>query len=88
MPQSNAESILIGEPIIKELDVGRAIYDGRLVEAKVFTGSSVLEPRTPTVRLEVVTKLLSPLSSGEVGTIRCTGLNIHVIPRCMAKANI
>ena len=78
MPVSNPATILIGEPVIKDLDIGRAIYDGKPVEANVFSGSSVLEPGTPTGEVKAVKQLLSPLASREVGTIRCIGLNVCV----------
>ncbi|KAG9240842.1 hypothetical protein BJ878DRAFT_570690 [Calycina marina] len=77
VPQSNPESILIGEPIVKDQDVGLATYENKLVEALVFSGKSVLEPGTATDKVEAVKKLLSPLEVGEVGTIRCIGLNYH-----------
>jgi hypothetical protein len=69
VPQSNVGSILIGVPVINDLDVGGAIYDGELIEAKIFMGGPVLEPGTPTGRVETVKKLLSPLSNKKISTI-------------------
>lgn len=52
---------------------------------KVFSGSSVLNPGSATDKVEVIDRVLSPLDTNEVGTIRCIGLNVSLpgsgIPR-------
>ncbi|KAI9376189.1 hypothetical protein BJX61DRAFT_531024 [Aspergillus egyptiacus] len=74
-PKSNPSQPLIGEPLDPTLDVGLAIYHNHDVRVAVFSGLSVLNPGTKTERIETIHQLLSPLSSHEVGTIRCIGLN-------------
>ncbi|KAL4797635.1 hypothetical protein BDV19DRAFT_42122 [Aspergillus venezuelensis] len=74
-PVSSPTSILIGEPIDSTLDIGLAVLEGKEVSVFVYSGSSVLSPGTKTDKVETVSKLLSPLSQSEVGTIRCIGLN-------------
>jgi hypothetical protein len=66
----------VGEPVNPDLDVGISTYDGQDVEVKVFSGSSVTSPGEDTGKVEVVERLLSPISKAEVGTIRCIGLNV------------
>lgn len=80
VPRSNKDAVLIGEPVSKNLDVGLATHRGDLVRVEVFSGSSVLNPGISTQSFEVVDRLLSPLSSREVGSIRCIGLNVPLLP--------
>lgn len=69
---------MIGQPADKDLDVGAAILAGKEVKVETYTGTSVLDPGTPTGKTETVGKLLSPLAESEVGTIRCIGLNVSL----------
>jgi len=46
------------------------------VLVNVFSGSSVLAPGQDTGSTVAIDRVLSPLSSDEVGTIRCIGLNV------------
>ncbi|KAJ9139167.1 Fumarylacetoacetate hydrolase family protein [Pleurostoma richardsiae] len=75
VPQSDLSRILIGQPVEPDLDVGLALRKGLKVTAFVFSGSSVLAPGSTTSVVEVIDRILSPLASNEVGTIRCIGLN-------------
>lgn len=75
-PRSSPTSILVGEPVNPNLDVGISSYNGQEVKVKVFSGSSVITPGEDTGKVEVVERLLSPVSKAEVGTIRCIGLNV------------
>ncbi|KAF7719001.1 Fumarylacetoacetase family protein [Penicillium ucsense] len=75
VPKSNPSKILIGEPVDAALDVGRAVYQGKEVSVRPFSGSSVLEPGQATGTTETIERILSPLSQKEVGSIRCVGLN-------------
>ncbi|KAJ5493406.1 Fumarylacetoacetate hydrolase domain-containing protein 2 [Penicillium diatomitis] len=75
VPKSNPSKILIGEPVDAALDVGRAVYQGKEVFVRPFSGSSVLEPGQATGTTETIERILSPLSQKEVGSIRCVGLN-------------
>jgi hypothetical protein len=74
---ATARTALIGEPVDVDLDVGLATYAGQDVEVDVYSGTSVLSPGSKTGQREIVDRLLSPLSSREVGTIRCIGLNVR-----------
>lgn len=47
---------------------------------ETYSGTSVLDPGTPTGKIETVGRLLSPLAASEVGTIRCIGLNVSLRP--------
>jgi hypothetical protein len=76
VPRSNHNQILIGEPVDAERDIGLATRKGEEVRARVFTGSSAINPGSPTDRIEQVERLLSPISQEEIGTIRCIGLNV------------
>lgn len=71
----SSKSILIGQPTNRTLDVGAATLAGKDVEVEVYSGTSVLNPGSPTGKTELVGRLLSPLAESEVGTIRCIGLN-------------
>ncbi|KAL4966343.1 fumarylacetoacetate hydrolase family protein [Aspergillus stella-maris] len=74
-PTSSPTTILIGEPVDSTLDIGLAVLEGKEVSVSIFSGSSVLTPGSKTDKVETVSKLLSPLSQSEIGTIRCIGLN-------------
>lgn len=76
MPRSDTAKILIGQPVSQHIDVGLALYQGTNVQAEVFSGSSVLAPGEATGNIEAISRVLSPLASSEVGTIRCIGLNV------------
>lgn len=80
MPKGGSSSVLIGEPVDSSVDVGVAVRKGQDVQVKVFSGSSVLNPGSATDKVEVIDKVLSPLDTPEVGTIRCIGLNV-----CLAR---
>ena len=75
-PKSNPRQVLIGEPADADLDVGKALFQGKDVTVTVFSGTSILAPGEKTKDVEIVDRLLSPLSKDEVGTIRCIGLNV------------
>jgi len=72
---ADGSKILIGEPVDSSVDVGLAVRKGDDVEVKVYSGSSVLSPGSPTDKVAVIDRVLSPLAQSEVGTIRCIGLN-------------
>jgi hypothetical protein len=80
-PKSSPSTILIGEPVDRELDVGIASYEAKAIEVSVYSGSSVLQPGEKTEKTETVERLLSPLARSEVGTIRCIGLNVSRLLR-------
>ncbi|KAJ5670755.1 uncharacterized protein N7477_006118 [Penicillium maclennaniae] len=75
VPKSNPAKVLIGEPVDPQLDVGLAIYQGKEVSVRPFSGSSVLSPGAATGVTETIERILSPLAQAEVGAIRCVGLN-------------
>ncbi|KAI0600943.1 hypothetical protein F4775DRAFT_544269 [Biscogniauxia sp. FL1348] len=75
VPRADGTSVLLGQPVDAELDVGKAVREGEKVKVTVFSGSSVLNPGLPTGRIEVIDRILSPLTAAEVGSIRCIGLN-------------
>jgi len=68
---------LIGEPVSKTVDVGLATRNGDEVQVKVFSGTSVLNAGAATEKTELIGRLLSPLATNEVGSIRCIGLNVR-----------
>jgi hypothetical protein len=76
VPKSNPSKILIGEPVDPKLDVGLALYQGKEVNVRPFSGTSVLSPGHVTDATETISRILSPLAQSEVGTIRCVGLNV------------
>jgi hypothetical protein len=76
LPKSNPSKVLIGEPTDPELDVGLAIYQGKDVAVRPFSGTSVLNPGQVTDTTETISRILSPLAQSEVGAIRCIGLNV------------
>ena len=80
-PESDKHQILIGQPASPDQDVGLATYNNERVEVEVYSGSSVLDPGSPTGKTETVHRLLSPLARHEVGTIRCLGLNVRQTSR-------
>lgn len=66
----------IGEQVDPNQDVGQAVADGEKVRVNAFTGNSVLDTETVrTGEVQMIHKLLSPVSAKEIGTIRCIGLN-------------
>ena len=67
---------LIGQPSDPNLDVGLASYESKPIEVNVYSGDSILNAGEPTGEKATVERLLSPLQAGEVGTIRCIGLNV------------
>ncbi|KAF4121499.1 2-keto-4-pentenoate hydratase/2-oxohepta-3-ene-1,7-dioic acid hydratase (catechol pathway) [Geosmithia morbida] len=75
IPTSDLSKRLIGQPSLDDIDVGLALFNGTEVAVDVFSGTSVLRPGVKTGVTETVERLLSPLDPGEVGTIRCIGLN-------------
>ncbi|KAJ5651029.1 uncharacterized protein N7484_004752 [Penicillium longicatenatum] len=75
VPKSNPAKVLIGEPVDPQLDVGLAVYQGKDVSVRPFSGSSMLNPGSITGSTESIARILSPLAKTEVGTIRCIGLN-------------
>ncbi|KAI9931492.1 hypothetical protein ASPWEDRAFT_37696 [Aspergillus wentii DTO 134E9] len=75
VPKSNPASVLIGEPVDPQLDVGLALFQGKEVSVRPFSGSSVLSPGQQTGVTETIERILSPLAQSEVGSIRCIGLN-------------
>jgi len=76
VPKSNPAKILIGEPVDPKLDIGLAVYQGKDVSVRPFSGSSILNPGQVTGTTEIIARLLSPLAQAEVGSIRCIGLNV------------
>lgn len=79
VPKSNPSQILIGEPVDAQVDVGLAVYQGKEVSVRPFSGSSVLDPGRATGAIETIERILSPLSQREVGSIRCVGLNVSLV---------
>ncbi|PWY86793.1 hypothetical protein BO70DRAFT_360503 [Aspergillus heteromorphus CBS 117.55] len=75
IPKSNPSKVLIGEPVDASVDVGLAVYQGKEVSVRPFSGTSVLNPGQKTELVETVERILSPLAQSEVGSIRCIGLN-------------
>lgn len=85
VPKSNPAKVLIGEPVDPSLDVGLAVYQGKEVAVRPFSGSSVLNPGQVTGSTETIERILSPLSQSEVGSIRCVGLNVSVPVETLRK---
>jgi len=75
-PKSAPSTVLIGEPVDRELDVGLASYNSEEIKVNVYSGNTVLDAGQQTGKEEVVERILSPLARNEVGTIRCIGLNV------------
>ncbi|KAL1876512.1 hypothetical protein Daus18300_002756 [Diaporthe australafricana] len=80
VPKGSSSAALIGEPVDASVDVGTAVRKGQDVQVKVFSGSSVLNSGSATDKVEVIDRVLSPLDTHEVGTIRCIGLNVFRKP--------
>lgn len=80
-PKSCPTRILIGQPVQEDLDIGIAVRNKQEVSVHVYSGKSVLDPGSKTEQVESVHRIFSPLAEGEVGTIRCIGLNVgHCLP--------
>ncbi|RYP48366.1 hypothetical protein DL768_005735 [Monosporascus sp. mg162] len=77
VPRRDSSSVLIGQPVDPSIDVGKAVRNGEEVQVRLFTGTSALAPGPLTEKVEVIDRILSPLSAGEVGAIRCIGLNLR-----------
>ncbi|RGP81148.1 fumarylacetoacetate hydrolase [Fusarium longipes] len=75
VPRSDTSTILIGQPVSEDVDVGLALFNGDEVAIEVFSGNSVLNPGQKTGAKEIIERVLSPLAASEVGTVRCIGLN-------------
>ncbi|CZR43959.1 uncharacterized protein FPRO_13767 [Fusarium proliferatum ET1] len=90
VPKGYPSKTLIGEPENHAIDVGLALYKGETVKARVFSGSSVLEPGAPSGEVVEIDRVLSPLTQAEVGTIRCIGLNYkaHAAEACLEPPTI
>lgn len=78
VPRGQQNSILIGEPLDSDIDVGKEVRNGHDVKVKVFSGTSVLDAGSETGVIESIDRILSPLATSEVGTIRCIGLNVRL----------
>lgn len=78
-PKSNPTKTLIGEPTDPQIDVGLALYQGKDVSVRPFSGHSVLNPGQKSETTENIGRLLSPLAQSEVGSIRCIGLNVSCV---------
>ncbi|KAK8100127.1 hypothetical protein PG999_010501 [Apiospora kogelbergensis] len=86
VPKSDASKICIGEPESGSIDVGRALRQHEEVAAILWSGTSVLAPGVKTEQRELVDRVLSPVASTQVGTIRCIGLNRRGLTRpCHSK---
>ncbi|KAI1345020.1 hypothetical protein F5Y15DRAFT_14754 [Xylariaceae sp. FL0016] len=75
VPKADSNSVLIGQPVDSNVDVGKAVRNGDTVQVKVFSGPSVLDAGSVTDRIEEIGRILSPVAMTEVGSIRCIGLN-------------
>ncbi|KAM5354982.1 hypothetical protein ACJ41O_001628 [Fusarium nematophilum] len=75
VPKSDPNKILIGQPVSDEENIGAGLYKGDGIQVKVFSGTSVLNLGEKTGAVETIERVLSPLATSEVGTIRCIGLN-------------
>ena len=78
VPRGDSKAVLLGEPVDQKLDVGIAIREGEDVKVLVFSGTSALDAGKATDKVEIIDRLLCPLTQREVGTIRCIGLNVSV----------
>lgn len=78
VPKSQPSTILLGQPVDEELDVGVALKSGKEVLVHVFSGKSVLDAGSKTDQTESIERVLAPLAQEEVGTIRCIGLNVYI----------
>jgi len=75
VPKSDTSKALLGEPVDESVDIGLATRKGHEITVKVWSGSSILLPGKNTEDTATISKILSPLTQHEVGTIRCIGLN-------------
>lgn len=87
VPRGRQNSILIGEPLNSDIDVGKEVRNGHDVKVKVFSGTSVLDAGSETGVMESIDRILSPLAMSEVGTIRCIGLNVRISNRLLESDN-
>ncbi|KAJ4196214.1 hypothetical protein NW759_016400 [Fusarium solani] len=65
VPRSDTSSILIGQPVSEDVDVGLALFNGDEVAVEVFSGNSVLNPGEKTGAKEIIERVLSPLAASE-----------------------
>ncbi|KAI1800253.1 hypothetical protein F4811DRAFT_556983 [Daldinia bambusicola] len=79
--RGGADQVLIGEPTKSNWNIGKAVREGKAVQARVFSGTSVLDAGEPNGTIEIIGRLLSPVSAAEVGTIRGIGLNASLSRR-------
>ncbi len=73
---SSPPTPLIGQPLDPLLDVGATAYASESIVVEVYSGKSILDAGEKTGEKREVERVLSPLGKGEVGTIRCIGLNV------------
>jgi len=65
-----------GEPEDEHVDIGLAISSGQHPRARLLNATSVFDETSSfSGEVKTIAKLLSPLTTTEVGTIRCIGLN-------------
>lgn len=74
-PKNDSSKVLIGQPVDENVDVGKAVREGKEVAVDIFSGSSVLDPGSSTGKQAVIDQVLSPVTQLEAGTVRCIGLN-------------
>lgn len=75
VPKGKSDTIRLGQPVDPKVDVGAAVRKGEDVQVKLFSGTSALAPGSLTDEVEVIDRVLSPLTQQEAGPIRCIGLN-------------
>jgi hypothetical protein len=80
IPRAENHTVLIGQPVDDNVDVGAALHEEKEVKVEVFSGTSVLNPGQVTGRYETIGRVLSPLSEEEIGTIRCIGASTYFSP--------
>ncbi|KAH8883299.1 fumarylacetoacetate hydrolase [Thozetella sp. PMI_491] len=67
-----------GEPVDSGVDVGLVVKDGKSAKVRILSSTSALDEQAEfTCEERLVKEILSPLSAGEVGTIRCIGVNYN-----------
>ncbi|KAL4962697.1 fumarylacetoacetate hydrolase family protein [Aspergillus stella-maris] len=65
-----------GEPEDPDVDVGLALAEGQSLCVKILSTKSILDTDVQfTGKTKVIKKLLCPVATNEIGTIRCIGLN-------------
>ncbi|KAJ1021926.1 hypothetical protein NDA16_003688 [Ustilago loliicola] len=75
-PAWDETCVRLGEPVDPDIDVGRALFEGKEVLVNIYSGWDILDgPGSPTGEQEAIGQLLSPLTQEQCGTIRCIGLN-------------